>query len=276
MVDVVAIHGIGMHRASRGAMSQSWHEALVEGLSNIRSRHAGSLTLECAFYGHEYNDGKAGAGPQYSSADVEPGFETELLTAIADAVSDEESDAGSAAETKAYLPRTVQRSLVRIERSGLFEGRDGLLISFVKQVRRYLTDDELRGRVNDEVATAMERLPRVVIGHSLGSVIAYEWLRAHQLDDPPHLLTIGSPLGLAAIRRRLAPADRRPGWPGGVPVWTNVAARQDAVAMVKCLAPLIDSRIHDLSCDNPRRTAHAATSYLMNLRTARALDKSLG
>ena len=127
----------------------------------------------------------------------------------------------------------------------------------------------------DETTAAMARLPRVVIGHSLGSVVAYDWLQHNRPQRKPVLVTIGSPLGLEAIRDRLdRPADRSR-WPGDVKSWTNVAAQQDAVAMVKELAPLYHPDITDRPCHNPWRAAHSAWEYLRNVRVSRAVHKAL-
>ena len=271
MADIVAIHGINMHRSLRTRMQQDWHDAIVAGLDNVRSTHARTLSLECAFYGHEYNDGKAGGEPEYAAIDIEPGLETELVLGIAAALGDAAADEN----TKLYLPGMLQRGLVAIQRSELFNGRDSFLISFVKQVNRYLSDAGFRAVVHDEVAKAMAQSPRVVIGHSLGSVIAYNWLRDNDPGRPVALITLGSPLGLEAIRRRVGCADGRSCWPGQAGSWTNIAAAHDAVAMVKKLAPLYSPDIDDLPCDNPRKSAHAARCYLVNVRTARAIDSAL-
>jgi hypothetical protein len=169
----------------------------------------------------------------------------------------------------------VQRALVAIQRSELFNGRDSFLISFVKQVNRYLSDPAFRALVHAEVAAAMAQSPRLIIGHSLGSVIAYNWLSENEPGRPVALITLGSPLGLEAIRRRVGCQNDRFYWPGPVRSWTNIAARHDAVAMVKNLAPLYSPEICDLPCDNPRKSAHAALSYLVNVRTARAIDRAL-
>lgn len=272
MVEIVAIHGINMHRSLRTTMQQSWHAAIVEGLINVRSSHAGTVSIECAFYGHEYNDGKLGGEPEYAAIDLEPGFETELVLAIGSAL-DDANDVGE--EGKLYLPAAVQRALVTIQRSDLFDGRDSFLVSFVKQVNRYLSDPYFHARVHHEVSVAMAQSPRLVIGHSLGSVIAYSWLKDNDLEDPPALITLGSPLGLEAIRRRVIRGDSHPRWPGRIRSWTNIAATHDAVAMVKKLAPLYSPDICDLPCDNPRKSAHAALSYLSNVRTAGAVDRAL-
>lgn len=296
MVDIVAIHGINMHRSQRTAMRESWRAAMVEGLVNVRSRHAEALTVECAFYGHEYNDGKAGTEPEYAAIDLEAGFEKELVLAIGAALDsgrDNDSRTGSGTgtatgtptrtgeppeETKLYLPGGVQRALALIQRSNLFDGRDSRLIAFVKQVNRYLTDPDFRQRVHREMETAMAHSPRLVVAHSLGSVIAYDWLRENHVEHPPALITLGSPLGLESIRRRVSISARgggRPSWPGQARTWTNIAAGHDAVATVKKLAPLYAEDIRDLPCDNPRKSAHSAVVYLANVHTARTIDAVL-
>jgi hypothetical protein len=270
MVDIVAIHGIWMHQSMRTEMHDAWLAAMIDGLRNIRSIHADSLSLECAYYGHEFNDGKADNEPDYSAIDLEVGLETDLVQAIAAKLDEED-----AADSKMYLPGALQKALVAIQRSRLFEGRDSVLVAFVKQVHRYFEDTEFRSRVHDEVAAAMAHSPSMVIGHSLGSIIAYDWLQHNQLDNPPALLTLGSPLGLEAIRRRLHQPLDRSRWPDGARTWTNVAAGHDAVAMVKELAPLYHPDIVDRPCTNPRRSAHAALSYLPNIRVSKAIDEAL-
>ena len=274
MVDIVAIHGMNMHRSRRSKMQHSWHEAIAEGLTNLRSRHVENLSVECAFYGHEYNDGKDAGNTEYTAIDIEPGFEEGLLVSIGTALEKKESNDDE--PTKLYLPGKVQRALAAIQRHELFDGLDSRVIAFLKQVNRYLTDQSFRKLVHLEVSTAMEQAPRVVIGHSLGSVIAYEWLRENKPEQPPALITLGSPLGLEPVRRRLDRQHGPLGWPGQVLSWTNIAAEHDAVAMVKKLRPLYSPRVKDLPCDNSRRSAHSALAYLSNVRTSRALEAALG
>jgi pimeloyl-ACP methyl ester carboxylesterase len=177
--------------------------------------------------------------------------------------------------SKAYLPIAVQRALAVIEKSALFDKLDSVLISFVKQVHRYLEDSEFRAKVLEELTVAMNGAPRLIIGHSLGSVIAYDWLLHQPAGHRPALLTIGSPLGFGAIRRRLYQPPDRSRWPGDAASWTNIAAGHDPVAMVKELAPLYHPDIDDQPCTNPRSSAHSALSYLRNVRVARAIDKAI-
>jgi hypothetical protein len=75
---------------------------------------------------------------------------------------------------------------------------DRLLISNLKQVRRYFTEPELRDAVRARAAELITSDTRVVVGHSLGSVVAYEVLCALRPERPPlTLVTLGSPLTCA-------------------------------------------------------------------------------
>ena len=86
----------------------------------------------------------------------------------------------------------------------------------------------------------------VVVGHSLGSVVAYEALCAHPEWPVRALVTLGSPLGIRnLIFERLVPAPvigktgkLAGAWPGRAQAWTNVADAADVVALTKDLRPL--------------------------------------
>jgi hypothetical protein len=279
LTDVVAIHGIFAHRRSRSEMADGWRAAIVRGLQNVRYSAAEDVTLECAYYGYLYNDGKSGGGPRYVPADLAPGLEQELFVAIGKAAGEEDptgpgGPAGGA--TKVWLPRGVQWATRRIERHGMFDGVAATVIGLVKQVGRYFSDPEFGQAVRDELAQAMEVKPRVLVAHSLGSVIAYDWLRRQAPLPELTLITLGSPLGFRGIRRALHPAldDHLPPHPG-VSAWINVAAVEDAVATVKELEGLFDGRVTDRPASNSRRKAHSATAYLENVRTSRALKAAL-
>jgi len=62
------------------------------------------------------------------------------------------------------------------------------------QVTRYFTNETIRSAALEAVLKLVDARHRVLIGHSLGSVVAYE--ATHLLKQPlPVLITLGSPLG---------------------------------------------------------------------------------
>ncbi len=108
---------------------------------------------------------------------------------------------------------------------------------FLKDVRDFLFDVKQRDIME---RTLIERLdvgggPFIVIGHSQGSMIAYNVLRKLQKDqcDVRLFLTIGSPLGIQEVQDVLK--TLQPGGPLTVPDcvdrWFNVAERLDPVAL---------------------------------------------
>lgn len=277
MTDIVAIHGIFMHRRSRQQMQDDWRSAIIRGLQNVRAAQADEIDVECAFYGHLYNDGKAGDEVAYQLSDLEPGLEQYLFLAIAEAADEEEAEPpGTGEAAKLWLPDRLQAAARRIERHGIFDGMSSFAIRLVKQVGRYFGDEDFGDRVREEVDEAMRTKPRVLVAHSLGSVIAYDWLRRQLTPVVPALVTLGSPLGFRGIRKALHPdlGASLPPWPG-VQTWVNVAAKEDAVATVKKLDGLFVGPVFDRIASNSRRTAHSATVYLQNVHTSSALKASL-
>ena len=83
----------------------------------------------------------------------------------------------------------------------------------------------------------------LVIGHSMGSIIAYDTLwelsNVEQNADPIDLfLSLGSPLGLRYVRRRLCGAHEKnvQRYPRNIQRWFNIAAEGDLPALYVTLA----------------------------------------
>ena len=114
--------------------------------------------------------------------------------------------------------------------------------------------DELRARIEDEISDDT----RVLVAHSLGTVLSYGALALHD-DWPVHtFVTLGSPLAVPMVFNSLepAPVDGRGVWPGSVQRWVNVRALNDK-ACETCLADHFGPRVEELVIDNGHR-AHAA------------------
>lgn len=163
---------------------------------------------------------------------------------------------------------------------------------------------DLRRYVNnvDDIAEATRRLvklpllaasksgrPALLIGHSMGSVIAYDTL--WQLSREPGcdadvkvdlFLTMGSPLGERTIQRRLlgrgAVGDAR--WPRNIRRWVNVAAVGELTAIDKELAndygemvglglveEIVDYEVYNYFHFDGELNVHAEYGYLVNVVT---------
>ena len=134
----------------------------------------------------------------------------------------------------------------------------------------YLSDDSVRAHIQERVASTVGPDTAVLIGHSLGSVVAYEAVCAHP-DWDVTLITLGSPLGIRNLvfdRLRPPPRDGRGRFPDSAAAWTNIADTGDAVALVKRLAPLFGEKVEDLLVNNGS-TAHDVQPYLTAARPVR-------
>ncbi|WP_190329280.1 hypothetical protein [Streptomyces venezuelae] len=283
MARVVCVHGIGQQHVGESQLYAAWRPALADGLTRAAAPPLAATDVTCVFYGDLFRPpGRTLSvqDPPLDASDVAEGLESELLLQWwAEAARTDPAVLPPDARTLARTPRTVQRALNALSRSRFFA--DVALRSLVldlKQVRAYLTDPAVRAEVQCRVAAAVTDDTRVVIGHSLGSVVAYEALCAHPEWPARALLTLGSPLGIRHLvfdRLRVG-EDGSPGdWPGRVEHWTNIADAGDVVALVKDLRPLFGDRVRGHLVHNGSR-AHDVTRYLCTEEAGRAVGEGCG
>lgn len=123
-----------------------------------------------------------------------------------------------------------------------FRGPPDLAETEARALSRYLTDLKLRHEARDRTQGAILPGTRVVIGHGLGGLIAYEALCALGDGASVTLVSLGAALcGPEQIFGRLEPAPRNEQghWPAAVRRWFNVVAHSDPTAMI---APQLTAR----------------------------------
>ncbi|HYO42320.1 MAG TPA: hypothetical protein VES19_03910 [Candidatus Limnocylindrales bacterium] len=109
--------------------------------------------------------------------------------------------------------------------------------------------------------------PRVVVCHSLGTIITYDVLAEPALAglDISLLVTLGSPLAIANVQQSLRDGAGRPHpVPPEVRAWENFADLWDPVALDKTLRDDFDPPprfAHDHLVNNPARDNHALAGY---------------
>ena len=124
------------------------------------------------------------------------------------------------------------------------------------------------------------KAPEVVIGHSLGSVIAYEGL-LHSTVTIPTLITIGSPIGVRhLIYEKLRPPEAAPRSPPNVGRWINVSNLRDAIVVpVPEIRELFGGNVVDVLIQrgNPLslRKNHRFLEYLDEPRVADVIAEAL-
>jgi hypothetical protein len=87
---------------------------------------------------------------------------------------------------------------------------------FLRDVYLYIKRPPVRKAVDAIVSEMLKPDTAVTVGHSLGSVVAYNILNAASIKVPL-FVTVGSPLGIRAIRDTLTPITN----PSGAKGWYN-------------------------------------------------------
>ena len=268
MATIVLVHGIAQEQKSADTLEEEWLPDLAGGvrtagfpeiadrLYRLRSGPDG-IDTRMAFYGDLFLRGdQQGLEPEELSGPERALAEQLAMewTARAASRSTDEKSRRAASQELAQLQQTAGEeqgaraaarsainSLARIRWFAPFGM--GFASRFVMrsltQVTRYLSDDALREQALARVHALLTPGTRVLIGHSLGSVVAFE--AAQMLDHPlPLLITIGCPLGLhTVVYERVRPQPPR--FPPTVHHWVNIADRNDIVAAEPDLTPLFGS-----------------------------------
>lgn len=173
-----------------------------------------------------------------------PGLERLLAHPIAS--EEERRDLDSFARRLGRLRHLVGDSVPAL--TGFLAGPE--LEATLAEVARYLRNEKgvavgIRALLESALMEAWRSGERVMlIGHSLGSVVAYDCLwelsrEAGAAGKVDHFVTIGSPLATRYIRRAVKgagePLPRR--YPSNIRRWTNFASRGERVALHRSLAP---------------------------------------
>lgn len=146
------------------------------------------------------------------------------------------------------------------------------LVANLREVEAYTTWPERRRLVRERVSGVIRReKPAVVIAHSLGAYVTYETLHAYPDLEVDLLVTVGSPLRVPALARRLEPALRagRGAKPSGLARWVNIAGTGDLVAVPPKLGrvfPVDDDAVCDTGLG-----VHGFGGYLANGLLAAAI-----
>jgi hypothetical protein len=265
MAEIVLVHGIGQEHGKADELENVWLEALSRGVAAAgfpkfsariwgkarKSRDIRDIEARMAFYGHLFlvpGQQGAGAAPLNGQA-----------TVLAEQLGEEWLKRVATRATNAQDRTTAERELMTLQgKVGVAQGPGGAVrvvlkglakihwfapygIAFAEtfinrsltQVTGYLTDKSIREAAKGIVRSLIGPETKVVIGHSLGSVVAYEALQdlQEQLQQPlPLFITLGSPLGFdTIIYSHLHPQP--PCFPLNLRRWVNIAARDDFIAV---------------------------------------------
>lgn len=281
MAKIVGVHGINQEFRGSNTIHAQWLPALKDGLERVGAKLESDDDFRCAFYGDLFRGRSKAVGiPNYDASDIDSDWEEELLLQWweeAAKVEDGIKGPNDSLREKA-TPKIVQKALIALSDSQFFGNiAEKIVIFYLKQVGGYLHDRDLRNQIRERVVQALDSDTRVLVGHSLGSIVAYETLCQHPEWPVKVFVTLGSPLGIKRLifdRLEPTPQNNLGRWPGSVEKWINIADGGDVVALEKELNPLFDGSIEDKLVYNGA-TAHDASNYLTAAETGAAIKLGL-
>ncbi|MFE5665938.1 serine peptidase [Streptomyces niveus] len=279
---IVAVHGIGNHQSGRTPdqaateLAGQWQLRLQQGFTAAGLGDQRLPALHAAYYAHHTHTHTAER--QSVAPDVFALDEQEQSVIIAWALA---LGSPTLQERQGLITAPLRQVLSWVSRRRNLPIATviRLAVALAGEVRRYLHIPQVRAAARSAVAESIRRVrPRVVLAHSLGSVVAYEALHAHPELTVDCFVTLGSPLGLpGGIFDHLVPmpiADRG-ARPAGVRYWVNLADTGDLVAIPRRLG---DRFPVDQHADTPigRIDFHTFGAYLASPLTAAAIAPFAG
>jgi hypothetical protein len=282
-MQLVFVHGMRQEGQDPEALHTLWRSSVEKGWA--RSGQRGALPESTMpFYGDELDRLTralhAGVSVLRRGVDddatspTERGLLEELQ--IGNGVTDEAVARQLGAEVVAKGPANwewVQATARAIEEHVPAFRKIGL--RFVEQVDAYLNRPHIGAAVDGIVEPHFASGPVLVVAHSLGTIVAYRILRRrNKTSSVPLLLTLGSPLGINAVKDRLRPpALERP---GGVARWLNGNDPRDYVALFERLdEQTFAAEIENITdMHNSREDAHAIADYLSDPRVTKAIARA--
>ncbi|KPC79219.1 hypothetical protein [Streptomyces sp. NRRL S-4] len=139
-------------------------------------------------------------------------------------------------------------------------------------ILKYLArGEDMRQGLRDLVATAEP--PVVLLGHSLGGIVALDTLISGHLPGVELLITVGSQGPLLYETGALPSLAHPAPLPGHVPPWLNLYDRRDLLGYAA--EPLFPGRAHDVATDSRQPFPVAHSAYWTDPAVYRAIGERL-
>ncbi len=287
-MDLIFVHGRDQQGKNPQELQAQWEAALMKGWERLGLTRPGDLDVVFPFYGDELarlveqlnaplvsDVTTKGAASDVSEA----AFRGELLEELARnaGLTDDDFQAyysGQPLEKGPLNWEWVQAILKALDNTPIGEASIDL---FTRDVYVYLTNRAVREKIDKIVADKFAGKECVVVGHSLGTVVAYNVLRSlGSSASAKRYVTVGSPLGVKAIQRQLVPPALA--MPDGLPEWFNAYDERDVVALRPLdhttfqVTPPVRNRAE---VENHTKNRHGIAGYLDDREVARWIYEAL-
>lgn len=281
------VHGRSQGGKVPADLSATWLEALRKGLKAEGLSLPNKIEVDFPFYADRLDDFVSDfelpADPafvpkgspvfdEYAAFKAEVADEMRMRANISDG--QVQAEAGDLPAEKGPQNWAWVQAIIRLLDRNLTGVSEGTIEVFLRDVFLYSRKKVVRNAIDKIVAASLTSDTTVVVGHSLGSVVAYNVLR-NAATKPSMLVTVGSPLGIRALRPGLGVLTN----PSGKKGWYNAYDPRDVVA----LYPLdtdnfdVDPSVTNYGkVNNETSNRHGISGYLDDRSVARMIREGLG
>jgi hypothetical protein len=281
---IIGIHGLA-NKPPRDEKAAWWGAAIREGLDRNRGFRLTEADLPFAFV---YWADLRYPQPLSGDRNREPYAPDHGLGPFP-------SPAGQPATAEPTLKDRIYRGLAHLQEAAGLTPVDDLILEYrLDDLWGYYEDAGFRAAARERLRVALAEAAGddvLIAAHSMGGLIAYDVLRAAEADGTPlprcALVTLGSPLGLAELKLKLADEHGALRVPAALTAWTNLMDRQDIATVGDDLGELYAPnaagvRVQDVPVINAYRrpdgaeNRHKSYGYLRTPEFSKAVADFLG
>ena len=284
MRTLVFIHGRGQQGRNAADLARQWCSGLNAGLTLASMAPVDPAAVVVPFYGDLLHAKALEVARNRVDIDLESvrrrparvsldptmpvevaRIETEILQSMAQAAGLETDDI-ERESLRDNILRIPGASQIASFLADVTDGEQEIIERFLRDVAVYLeyARDDVQRLVR--LAVRKTRGELVIVGHSLGGVVARELMEDASIRRRTKaLVTTGSPLGIQGVYNNLAtPGTQHP----GVPEWLTVWDAGDFVALGHPIKGLYGDPIEEIRVRNPSGHTHDIEHYLRHQKVA--------
>jgi hypothetical protein len=286
---VLMIHGRSQGGKHADELKSIWLKTLEEGFRAAGVRTSLPSDVDFPYYADTL-DRLAAAAQLPTSADVvakgtgqNRAYEQFMQSALDDirrSAGIDDAEVASRLEPGLPQAKGVQnwpwvQAIVRAIDDRLAHVSDFTIERFLRDVFIYVTHREVARQVNEIVEASLSAEPTIVVGHSLGTVVAYNViLKNRNKLRLKKFITVGSPLGIRAISSKLGVPEN----PAGKGNWYNAYDERDIVALNPLEAPYFPTEppiVNSHRVKNATDNRHGIIGYLNDVEIAKQIAQAL-
>lgn len=273
-MNILFIHGRNQHNQLPYVLKFNWLESLKDSFANSSIEFPNDIYIHMPFFGYRLEYLARRHGPplfeddNYKNIISSNNFMDFWISSLTDlSIIDNQHNKtiGSSFEDKGDKGITSNPSFIniisKIDKTIPVATKLSIFY-FLRDAYLYIYHAGIKAEIDNIVKGDILKSPSIIIAHSLGSIVAYNILR--NIDNEieiPLLITIGSPLGITAIRNEFKPIT----YPSSIKEWHNIKCNADIISTNELNEknfPTKRNIINHNIINAPKEDPHSALNYL--------------